>query len=415
LSDAIIPAIWKNNLTTSLYGGLAGKVGMAPGYARLDGNEEQAVVRWTAPVNGKVNLKGTWSADGPANLRDLYIMVNGTVAIQKILDDNGAAPHLFNLTVCAEEGTTIDFAIGVGSDGGYGSDTESLDLVITMDTGFTDPENCDPNVPIASYFEPDLDPQATAWDFHQDLRFTKGNPTLFWAYGSVNVPLLRYDPENKPTRLWDPAVLDTTTLHLFNRFTLDPIYEAIPWWHYDPNWVGEVPAIFKNTSGVSLYSCPSGKSALHPEFITDPNWVGSEDVCVARWIAPRAGKYLVQGTFYGDGAGLGDYFIIRNGTTQLLHVLNSALDTSFDFMLTLTGNDTLDFVVGAGEDGAAGDTTPLDAVIIENPSCQQIGIYPELDWNQDCYVDLYELAVFAESWLTCNDPRNPEQCPPPME
>ncbi len=407
LSNAIIPAIWKNTNPGELYGSLPGKVGMAPGYNALGGHEEQAVVRWTAPQNGKVHLTGSWSANGVAALRDLYIVVNQTDEIQKILDDNGATPHLINETLCIYAGTTIDFAIGVGSDGGTGADTESLDLVIMLDTSFTDPNDCDPSF-WEPFIEPDLDPEAASWDFHEDLRFTKGNPTLFWAYGSVDVPLISYDPEDKPARLWDPDVLDTTTLNLFNGFTMDPVNETIPWWHYDPAAAAFVPAIFKNTSGVPLYNCPDGKSALHPEVIADPNLVGSEDVCVARWIAPRAGKYLVQGTFYADGAGLGDYFIIRNGTMQLLQVLNSGSDSPFKLVLNLAEDDTIDFVVGAGLDGAASDTTPLDAAIKENPTCADVGIFQPLDLDHDCYINLNELARLAEDWLKCNDPRNPE-------
>jgi len=64
--------------------------------------------------------------------------------------------------------------------------------------------------------------------------------------------------------------------------------------------------------------------------------------------------------------------------------------------------------VGAGLDGAAGDTTPLDASIIENPTCQQVGIYQKLDLNQDCYINLGDFARFAQDWLLCNDPANPE-------
>ena len=28
----------------------------------------------------------------------------------------------------------------------------------------------------------------------------------------------------------------------------------------------------------------------------------------------------------------------------------------------------------------------------------------------DCYVDLYDLQVILEGWLTCTDPDNPDQC-----
>ena len=40
------------------------------------------------------------------------------------------------------------------------------------------------------------------------------------------------------------------------------------------------------------------------------------------------------------------------------------------------------------------------------PTCQEQGVYMSMDFNQDCYVDLEDFAVFAADWLKCNDPQN---------
>jgi len=45
-------------------------------------------------------------------------------------------------------------------------------------------------------------------------------------------------------------------------------------------------------------------------------------------------------------------------------------------------------------------------------TCQTNGIYEELDFNEDCYVNLGDYADFAQSWLTCNDPLNPNCATP---
>jgi len=42
------------------------------------------------------------------------------------------------------------------------------------------------------------------------------------------------------------------------------------------------------------------------------------------------------------------------------------------------------------------------------PTCNEAGIYVPQDLNQDCYVDLADLAILAGQWLKCNDQWNPD-------
>jgi hypothetical protein len=43
--------------------------------------------------------------------------------------------------------------------------------------------------------------------------------------------------------------------------------------------------------------------------------------------------------------------------------------------------------------------------------CGDIGtIYNPYDFNDDCYVDLADFAVFAVAWLECTDPERPDIC-----
>jgi hypothetical protein len=416
---AAIPAVWLG----AAYGSAADAVGMHPGYNAGGILRSMAVIRWTAPAGGRVEISGAWFAGAEANKRDLYIVKNETEALMKVLDDVGTSillqKPLFDPIFCVHAGDTLDFAVGVGSDGGGGSDSESLELIISLNDSIdpNDPNQCDPNwdpnnVTDANDLditEPNLDPNATSWDFHEDLRFTKGNPTYFWAYGTASVPVIYEpnDPGDPPARWWDADALDTTTLVLYDEAYNNPSY-SIPLWHYDTLLTERCPQIFKNTSPVSVYSCPAGKSALIPA--SEP--ANIEDVSVARWIAPRAGKYLAKGTFFAGGSGKNDYFIIQNGTTQLFQQLDSGSNGTFKLLLTLAQYDTIDFVVGAGLDGSTrtSDATPLDVSITENPTCQDVGEYHELDFNEDCYINLADFAVFAQDWLWCNDPTDPE-CP----
>ena len=42
------------------------------------------------------------------------------------------------------------------------------------------------------------------------------------------------------------------------------------------------------------------------------------------------------------------------------------------------------------------------------PTCSEADIYVPQDLNQDCYVDLADLAELAGQWLQCNDQWNPD-------
>jgi hypothetical protein len=92
----------------------------------------------------------------------------------------------------------------------------------------------------------------------------------------------------------------------------------------------------------------------------------------------------------------------------LYRELAASADRSFNLLTSLAKDDTLDFVVTVGTSGGSGGTTPLDVSILLDPTCQDVGIYRDTDFNKDCYVDLDDFAVIAQSWLWCNDPLNSE-------
>ena len=55
-------------------------------------------------------------------------------------------------------------------------------------------------------------------------------------------------------------------------------------------------------------------------------------------------------------------------------------------------------------------------ITVENPTCQDvindglliIGDFSGSEGTPDCYIDIYDFAVFAGNWLRCNDPQDPE-------
>lgn len=55
-----------------------------------------------------------------------------------------------------------------------------------------------------------------------------------------------------------------------------------------------------------------------------------------------------------------------------------------------------------------------DLVLLVNdwlsPGCSEQGIYPQIDINGDCDVNMDDMAGLAAGWLDCTDPYNPTEC-----
>jgi len=209
------------------------------------------------------------------------------------------------------------------------------------------------------------------------------NPNGPWSYG--------YSPKAA-----NPAQPNTTSLTLFTHNIIGQPDVPCPWWHFLPIMPGMVPAVYKNTTTRDAYGCPPGMAALH-------NGYGVEYLCVARWTAAADGIYIVRGAFYSGNVGRCDYYIIRNYTSVLFSRLDTGGTSAFDFFVEVNAGDTIDFTVGAGTDGGDSDTTPLEAAI-EIPTCESIGIYLDGDLNQDCVINLQDMAILASDWFLCNDP-----------
>ena len=55
-------------------------------------------------------------------------------------------------------------------------------------------------------------------------------------------------------------------------------------------------------------------------------------------------------------------------------------------------------------------------ITVENPTCQDAiddgllmaGDLSGPEWTPDCYIDMYDFAAFADNWLRCNNPQDPQ-------
>ncbi len=400
------PSLYHNFTNADLYGCPMGKSALHPGPLDTGGNWA-SVARWIAPADEPaVKIEGTFYAGAPGRVSYFIVYNGGAVnadVIVQVLGSYDTIPFVKYIPNI-KAGDTIDFIVGLY--GVLGSNTTPLDATITSLTE------------IPAYVEDPVG--ADPWDFNEDMRITFGNPPSEigqwqspWSYGTADV--IRIDPNTQDpgeTRHWNPDTLTTAALTLYDAVVIDE--NDIPVWNFEPATAGLTPAIFKNTNLGAFYGCPAGKSALQPEYVADPNLVGSEAVSVARFTMPEipagnvTGKFFVQATFYTGAAGKVDCFVIKNGSSQIWRVLETTADAAFAEVMALQEGDMLDFVVGAADDTGVNDVTPLD-VLIRNAVCADVEPMAT-DINQDCHVNLEDFAALAGNWLQCNDPQNTDDC-----
>jgi hypothetical protein len=245
-----VPCIYHNITGDNVYGCPAGMAALHPGTDQ----EEICAARWTAPSLGEIHITGTFYS-GNTGRCDYYILHNNSSVLFSQLDQSGDSS--FDLIMNVNPDDQIDFCVGTGTDGGM-SDTTPLQAQIEWTNSQT-------------------------WNLKEEISFA-ANPNQPWSYGSS---------PHAP----DPSNPDTSVFEIFNDSIIEPS-SGVPWWHYDPARPSLVPALYKNTTEASVYSCPPGMIALHPG--TDAG-----EIAVTRWTAPSDGTYNLTGTFYAGYAGGG--------------------------------------------------------------------------------------------------------------
>lgn len=340
----------------------AGMHGMKGGVKSL-GGDVPAVIRWTAPaalVTPTDVTMDAWFLPYQGGTVEIIIVksVAGDPNQQTFLLDqkdvtlaNGVQ---FN-TVCAvTAGDTIDFMVSLqGEDNG---DWVGLAINIT-DT----PE----------------DRFSAPWVLNTDMN-AGVNDNGLWSYGY-----------GEPNSI-EAGLIDDVRVVGGERFV----------------WIEDThgsPHIWKGP----LVSVPAGMHGVHP---------GAGVPVRIRWTAPAQivtpTSIVIEASFQPTSTGLVDIKVVKsvagdvNQTTNLdkkLGVSNAEPFLSAT-ECTVTAGDTIDCVVGpAGE--AVNDWTATSITISEGfLTCVT---YLPMDFTQDCYVDLADFAIFAQSWLDCNNAFDP--------
>ncbi len=131
--------VGKNPTGTTQMESPTGSISIDPGllFMHPGGNGEKADIRFTSPAGGVIDINAVFkAADLLGGNRDVHVYVNGVDQIPGSLligSKSAATPisaSLDNIHVSA--GTTVDFAVGYGSDNVYYNDATTLAANITL-------------------------------------------------------------------------------------------------------------------------------------------------------------------------------------------------------------------------------------------------------------------------------------------
>ena len=107
-----------------------GQLALGPGFFL-----QYSVLRWTAPTSGTFSINATFSGlSFLGDTADVHILHDGV----SIFDSNvtgSPSPTSYTGALGLASGDTIDFAVGVGSDGNYNEDLTALSASIVPEPG----------------------------------------------------------------------------------------------------------------------------------------------------------------------------------------------------------------------------------------------------------------------------------------
>ena len=190
-------------------------------------------------------------------------------------------------------------------------------------------------------------PSVVIWGLLNEVR-----DTPHFRLAAASLPLIRQLDEARMVFLnsgrWDLAGVN------------DEVFSRLDIWHSE---AGREPWATLNPSAQPVetpfdFTWPPRQVALHPG--------PSGQYSVVRWTAPAPDRYSIAATFIGLFKATTDVHLLRNGRPQFTAQLNiggnpnTATHTS---ELALAKGDTIDFVVGWGNDSYGSDSTALTAAI----------------------------------------------------
>ncbi len=232
---------------------------------------------------------------------------------------------------------------------------------------------------------------ADVWNVNTDMNASI-NDNGIWSYGyAVGDPT---DPNRIP--IYEGLLEDSGVRVGANILWLKEWQGAAP--HL---WVGPEVGVPAGVHGMKPGYTTTGPAVEVPALI---RWTAPASFAAPSVVSIDASMYLSQG-------GLVDAYIVKsvaadpNQRTVLLEQIGVTPESPMAFSDTceVTAGDTIDVMVCAHgpADLANTDWNAVSFAISDSCTTQL-----PMDFNWDCYVNLEDFAIFAQSWLDCNDQSN---------
>jgi hypothetical protein len=324
------PTIYRNGTSNTIG---SGQGVFPPGtvflYSGTDGlSNGFGVVRFTVPsdASGEYHIEAAVRPVYDGSLQgdtDFHVVKNGTELFGRFLAPPEQSGYSNTLTLAA--GDTIDFMIGRGQDNSGVSSGLKIQLTITSSP---------PPPPLVRY------------DLSDDFSPTS-NPNGVWTFGA------------KPS-------LDGI-LSVFGVRGLNPFQ----YWQLVAN---QEPTIYRNGTSDTI-TLAGGQGVFPPGtvFLYSGTDGAANGYGVVRFTAPPggSGEYHVETSvrpvYDGSLQGDTDFHVVKNGTELFGRFLAPPDQSAYSNTLTLVAGDTVDFVVGRGQDNRGASSGLKIHVTIEGP------------------------------------------------
>ncbi len=412
-NGSMVPALFHNNLTTTLYGCPPGFVAAHPGVTVIDedpNTADVAVVRWTAPATDDYFVKAIFY-QGDGGEVDCYVIQNTTTVLFSQLEVVSEVSYRSFLTLNA--GDTLDFAVGSGVN--LGSETTPLEVTIyteptCQDVGVFYPadlnQDCrvnledfallsqdwlkcnDPEDPGCSLIEPQNDVLRVDFNGYNSEDVPSVNNTLMTA----SIP-----GQFGTGTFWNGLMVSYATSN-----TISSIYPGPTLFLADGTTDSGVTVTLTGCDLADLlgYGDVFGDYLLKLDTATeDPNIY----IAISGLVPGNA--YNLAGYGSNGGGGLGAIWTANGvgplnlgaGVANVGILPNVIADANGTITIALGADPAANIIVVNGFE--------LEGIINSDPTCTEINRYYGTDLDQNCYVDLGDFTILTEEWLNCNDPQ----------
>lgn len=364
---------------------------------------------FTAPYAGVYQVDAFFESgvmDGWAT--DTAILLNGGVLhYDRISGFQSGPENIFEFSRAFDlaEGDTIGFAVNnVPGQGGWNGGFHIIDFNASV--AITDPANLPEPLPyeMLLWLKADAgvttsEGVVTAWADQSTSGLTAsldtGNPMLeTGSFNNGDKPVIRFDGDDALV-LYDLA--DPENILSVSSFSIYVVGKI------GQNQVGS--SFIADSSGIYGWNLGLSASQMNKVVVT---------TATARLSQPTqltVDKYYLIACTVSD-----DYErkLYINGNLRASDIGSVNYGDVAAIIGNLLVGDIAEIQVYQGTD--EDDHAAIQAALIDKYallfSCADQGIYFQTDINEDCYVNLEDIAILAGDWLKCNDPANPDNCDP---